>query len=149
MKKAIIVVCLFLLLAVVVYLRWTDINVFLYTKILKTAPVVHYVNSPPRAQVQDPASHFELKVNKFSTDEYGHYTVIGEIKNTDVVPYKFVHVQATFLNKDGEAVGDEDTFACATDYILPGGSKPFKFMGENKPDYKTVRCAVTSCREVI
>jgi len=95
-----------------------------------------------------PASHFTIKTNKFSTDEYGYYEVVGEIKNIDAVSFRFVHVKATFLNKASVVVGEDTTYACAEDYILPGGTKSFKFMGQSKPDYNSVRCEVTSCDSV-
>ena len=62
-----------------------------------------------------PASHFSIKTNKFSNDEYGYYEVIGEIKNIDTASYQFVHVKATFLNKAGVVVGEDTTYACASD----------------------------------
>lgn len=94
-----------------------------------------------------PESHFTLKVNKFTTNS-GYYEVIGEIKNIDSVPFQFVSLKAEFLNKAGEIVGEDTTFACSTDYILPNGTKSFKFMGSNQPDYKSVRCHVVDCTEV-
>lgn len=102
------------------------------------------VSAPP----PPPSANFNLKVNKFTTDDYGYFEVVGEIKNTSATTYRFVQVKATFLNKAGVIVGDDTTYACAEDYILPGGTKSFKFMGENKPDYSSVRCSVVDCMEV-
>jgi hypothetical protein len=101
--------------------------------------------TPPPAT---PASHFTLKVNKFNVGEYDNYEVIGEIKNIDTVPFYFVSLKAEFLNKAGEVVGEDSTYACGTDYILPNGTKSFKFMGTNQSDYKSVRVRVESCSEV-
>jgi hypothetical protein len=100
--------------------------------------------TPPPAS---PSSHFTTKVNKFS-DEDGYFEVIGEIKNIDTVPYQFVSLKAEFLNKAGTVVGEETTFACSTDYILPNGTKSFKFMGSTQSDYHSVRVSVRDCSEV-
>jgi hypothetical protein len=94
------------------------------------------------------ASNFDVKVNKFSTDEYGYYQVVGEIKNISQKTFQFVDLQAEYLDANTRVVGTETTFACGTDFILPGKTKPFKFMGTNQPDYKSVRVGVTEAREV-
>jgi hypothetical protein len=94
------------------------------------------------------SSLFEIKTNKFSTDEYGYFTVVGEVKNISTRPFKFVHVKATYYNAQNNIVGEETTYACGTDFISPGGNKSFKFMGEKPSDYKTVRCEVTDYSEV-
>ena len=103
---------------------------------------------PPqrRPSTESIDSHFEVKVNKFVVGEYNYYEVIGEVKNTDYRPYKFVQVKAVFRNAQGMAVGEDTVYACATDFILPGETKTFKFKDENKPDYKTVSCSVVSGR---
>ena len=104
--------------------------------------------SPAYVPPVSPSSHFTVKVNKFSTDEYGYFKVIGEITNIDIVPYKFVTLEAEFLNKAETVVGKEMTYACGTDYIMPGGKKSFEFMGSNQPDYNSVHVNVTGCRKV-
>jgi len=114
----------------------------------KETEVYRPTYTAPTPPPPTPASHFDLKVNKFSVGEYDSYEVIGEIKNTDTRPFRFVEVKAVFLNKDKVAVGEETTYACGTDYILPGATKTFKFMGSNKPEYNSVRCSVVDCMEV-
>jgi len=93
-------------------------------------------------------SLFQLKVNRYSVGQYGYYEVVGEVKNISNKAYRFVQVKAVFYNSNNQAVGEETAYACATDYILPDGIKSFKFMGQNQPDYKTVRCEIISYREV-
>ncbi len=104
-----------------------------------------YTSKPaPRS----PESNFTLKVNKFSTDSYGYYEVIGEIRNTSTESLRFVQIKATFFNKAGAAVGEDTTYACAEDFILPSGTKAFKLSGNNQPDYHSVRCQVVDCMTV-
>jgi len=95
-----------------------------------------------------PSSHFIIKVNKFSVGEYGYYEVVGEVTNTSSKPFHFVAVKAEYLNKAGIVVGQETTYVTGTDYLMPGETKSYKFMGENQPDYKSVRVVFDDATEV-
>jgi len=107
--------------------------------------------SPPTPTIPSkpsPSSLFQVKINKFSVGEYNYYEVVGEVKNISSRPYKFVEVKAHFLDTNGNIVGDETAYACGTDYILPGATKSFKFMGENQPNYKRVSVEVIDFSEI-
>lgn len=83
-----------------------------------------------------------VKINKFTVGEYNYFEVVGEVINVSLDTYKFVEVKAVFYDKGKNIVGTDTTYACATDHILPGRVKPFKFMGENQPDYKSVAVTI-------
>jgi hypothetical protein len=102
-----------------------------FNKILK-----EYKPEPPIYQL------FDLKVNKYSIGEYNNYEVIGEVKNISIETFKFVEVKAIFYDSQNRIVGEDTTYACGQDFILPMGIKSFKFMGDNQRDYKTVHCEI-------
>ena len=103
-----------------------------------TAPAAPQVTTPPLTVV----------TNKYSVGEYGYYEVVGEVQNKSSKTFYFVEVKAEFLNAAGAVVGTDMTYACAEDYILPGGKKSFKMMGENQSDYKRVRVFIDDYSEV-
>ena len=104
---------------------------------------------PKAAQLPAPISaNFKVKVNKFSLGQYGYYEVVGEVENIGTKAYQFVELQAQYLNEKNEVVGQETTYACSTDYIRPGGKKSYKFMGENQPDYKSVKVTIVDASAV-
>lgn len=57
-------------------------------------------------------------------------------------------VKVDFLNDAGRVVGSDTTYACAEDYILPGGRKSFKLTGDYQPDYMKLRIEVERYSEV-
>lgn len=86
--------------------------------------------------------------NKYSINEYGYYEVVGEVTNKSSKTFQFVQVKAEFLNAADVVVGTDMTYACAEDYILPGGKESFKMMGTNQRDYKSVRVFIDDYSEV-
>lgn len=101
-----------------------------------------------RPQIEAPVfANFDLDINKF-THAHGYYSVVGEIKNKSSKTFHFVSLEANFLDKQGRVVGRDTTYACAEDYILPGGKKAFEFSGENQDDYNSVRVRVERASEV-
>jgi hypothetical protein len=103
---------------------------------------------PTEPQRLLPSDIFEVKVNRFSSDEYNYYQVVGEVKNISPYPFKFVEVKAHFLDKENNIVGEDTTYACSTDFIMPGATKSFKFMGENQSNYKSVHVEVIDYTKV-
>ena len=93
-------------------------------------------------------SLFSVKINKFSVGEYNTYEIIGEVKNISSRPFRFVHVKIMFYDSKGNIVGEDTTYACSNDYIMPGQTKSFKSLGENQSDYKRARAEVTDYLEV-
>jgi hypothetical protein len=89
-----------------------------------------------------------VTTNKFSIGAYDNYEVVGEVKNVSSKTFHFVEVKAEFLNAAGTVVGTDMAYACGQDYILPGGTKSFKMLGTNQPDYKKVRVSIDSYTEV-
>ena len=83
-----------------------------------------------------------VKINKFSTGEYGYFKVIGEVINTSKDVFKFVKLEAIYFDSGKNIVGTDSTYACSNDYILPSRVKPFEFMGSDQPDYKSVSVKV-------
>jgi hypothetical protein len=130
-------------LLIFIFSNKENIKSFL-NRVSSYSPSQNNYKSPPAS----PESHFELKVNKFETGAYNNYEVVGEIKNIDTRSFRFVEIKAVFRNQNGDAVGEDTTYACGTDFILPGASKSFKFLGDSKPDYKRVVCSVKDCMEV-
>lgn len=93
-------------------------------------------------------SPLHVKINKFSVGAYGYFTVVGEVINTGKESLQFVELEAIFYDANRNVVGTEMTYACSTDYLLPGRMKPFEFMGENQPDYKSVSVRVKDYEKV-
>lgn len=111
-------------------------------------PTYRTKNTAPTAAPIITAPPLSLKTNKFSVDAYGYYEVVGEVQNVSSKTFRFVEIKAEFLNAAGAVVGTDMTYACAEDYILPGGKKSFKMMGTNQSDYKRVRVVVDDYSEV-
>lgn len=72
----------------------------------------------------------------------GYVTITGRACNEGSEPATFVKIGADFLNKQGQVVDSDFTYASSSDAIQPGACKEFSIMQRNSDDWNEYRVRV-------
>lgn len=96
----------------------------------------------PKSLLKEAGYPLHVKINKFPIEEYSYFNVVGEVINVSEDTFEFVKLEAIYFDGKKNIVDTDFTYACTNDSILPGGVKPFEFMGMSQSDYKSVSVEV-------